>query len=108
MFRQIRHTLVLTVAGLCAAGLTASASFAQAVYDPYLDALRNKPRSAAERLPAATSPAGSALIGISGQVTYDPYLDALRHRPRSIERRLAIGSGSTAKTSVAAPCGRCR
>jgi hypothetical protein len=105
MFPQLRHALVLTVVGLCAAGLTASPSFADSVYDPYLDALRNRPASAVDRLPAAAGPAAT-MLRISTEVTYDPYLDALRHRTSSIRRSLAIGSRS-AEVHAPAPCGRC-
>ena len=94
MFRQIRRTLALTAAGACAAAVTASASFAEAVYDPYLDAVRHRP-TATMRVQTSTSPASLSLIAVTPHTVYDSYLDALRHRPRSSERRLAIDSRST-------------
>jgi len=106
MFRQIRHTLVLTVAGLCTAAVAAGAGFAEPGYDAYYDALRVQPPSA-KRLPAGAKPVGATRIRFKGQATYDPYLDALRIRPRSTERSLAIDNRRTTKSAVAVPCGRC-
>ena len=91
MFRTIRRTVLVTSLAAGLAGLTASAAFAGAEYDPYLDALRNQP-STSGPLRTVSAPAAIADVRIGGQTVYDPYLDALRHRPASADRRLAVGS----------------
>jgi hypothetical protein len=105
MFRQARHTVILVVAGLCAAGFAAGAGSAQPVYDEYYDALRNQPSPALR----AQATASTAKVVVNGHVVYDSYLDALRIRPQTpgSSRKLAIGARRTATPSVAKPCGRC-